>query len=58
MTAGLIAILVIATPLILLPVVFVWYLNIAGVVGLIRERQKERTPAKGGVKRAAAHGRA
>jgi hypothetical protein len=57
MTAGLIAILVIAAPLVLLPVAFVWYLNIGGVVGLIRERRKEKTPAKEGVK-TAAHGHA
>ena len=46
MTTGLIAALVIATPLILLPAAFVWYLNIGGVIALIRERRKERTTEK------------
>ena len=46
--------MVLAAPLILLPVVFVWYLNIAGVVSAYREREtetvKEAKPGKARVK--------
>ncbi len=46
MTVGLIAALVVAVPLILAPVALVWYLNIGGLVGLIRERRKRPAGAK------------
>ena len=39
----IILVMVLAAPLILLPVIFVWYLNIAGVVGIYRRsREKKR----------------
>ena len=34
--------MVIAAPLILLPVAFVWYLNIAGIVNAYRGRETEK----------------
>ena len=46
MTVGLIAALVIAAPLILAPVALVWYLNVGGLVGLIRERREKPAGAK------------
>ena len=55
MTAGIIAALIIATPLILLPVAFVWYLNIGGLVALIREHRKEPVKVKEGAKAPAGH---
>ena len=50
MTAAAIVALIIATPLILLPVAFIWYLNIAGFVGLIREHHEETAKVKKGSK--------
>ena len=38
--------LVLAIPLLLNPVVFVWYLNIGGIVAAIRQGQKERRAAR------------
>jgi hypothetical protein len=55
MTVGLIVALVVAIPLILLPVAFVWYLNIGGLVGLLRERRKETATENEGSKAAARH---
>ena len=46
MTAGLIITMIIAVPLILFPVAFVWYLNIGGLIGLIREHRKEPATEK------------
>lgn len=34
--------LVIAIPIILIPVVFVWYLNIGGIYALIKEARERR----------------
>ena len=53
MTAGVIAVLVIGTPFILLPVAYVWYLNIGGIVSLVRNRHKETAPEKKHAKAAA-----
>ena len=39
-----ILVLVLAAPIILLPVAFVWYLNIAGIVGAYKE-SREKEPA-------------
>ena len=55
MTVGLIIALIVAVPLILLPVAFVWYLNIGGLVALIRERRKEPTTEKAGAKAVVRH---
>ena len=41
----IILILVLAAPLILVPVVFVWYLNIAGIVSAYKRRETERGKA-------------
>jgi hypothetical protein len=58
MTAGLIVALVIAVPLILLPVAFVWYLNIGGLVAWVREGRKEQATEKEGAEAAVAKHRA
>ena len=55
MTVGLVVALIIAVPLILLPVAFVWYLNIGGLVGLIREHREEPATEKKGAKATARH---
>jgi hypothetical protein len=34
--------LIVAVPIILLPVAFVWYLNIGGVLAAMRERRRKR----------------
>ena len=36
-----------ATPIILLPVAFVWYLNLAGIYAAVKETRKARKEAKG-----------
>ncbi len=36
--------LIIAIPIILLPVAFVWYLNIGGVVALMKDKVKRTVP--------------
>ena len=38
--------IVVAIPFILIPVVFVWYLNIGGIIAAIRQGQKERRTAR------------
>lgn len=35
--------LVIAVPVILFPVAFVWYLNVGGIVSAVKETRKRRT---------------
>ena len=42
----LILILVIAVPLILFPVAYVWYLNIGGLYSWVKESRKEEEPEK------------
>jgi hypothetical protein len=36
----------VATPIILLPVAFVWYLNLAGLYAAVKEARKTRKGAK------------
>jgi hypothetical protein len=43
----IILIMVLAAPLILLPVVFVWYLNIAGIVGIYRRSRERKRAVEG-----------
>ena len=54
MEAPIIIAIVVAAPLILLPVAFVWYLNIAGIMGAYKEREpktvREGKTAKAKVK--------
>ena len=38
--------LVVVAPLILFPVVFIWYLTIGGLVAALRERQRAKAAAK------------
>jgi len=45
--------LVIAIPIILLPVVLVWYLNIGGILSAVREARARQATQKKGVKVAA-----
>ena len=45
--------LVIAIPIILIPVVFVWYLNIGGILSAVRAARARRATQKKGVKVAA-----
>ena len=40
MEAGVIAGLVVGIPIMFLPAAYVWYLTIAGIVGLVREQRK------------------
>lgn len=42
--------LVIAVPIILMPVVFVWYMNMGGVLSAVREVRARRATQKKGVK--------
>lgn len=43
MTVGFIVALVVAIPIILFPAVFVWYMNIGGIVHAVKEaRARER----------------
>ena len=42
----LIIALVVVIPAILIPVAFVWYLNVSGIYTVIRETQKRRTARK------------
>jgi len=46
----IIVVLVVAIPVILLPVLFVWYLNIGGVLSAIREMKARRVSLKKRVK--------
>jgi hypothetical protein len=50
MEGTLIAILVVAIPVVLFPAAFVWYINIGGIVHMVREaraaRAKKAVPAK------------
>lgn len=39
--------IVVAAPLILIPVAFIWYLTIGGAYKAIKEGQKEKATAKG-----------
>ena len=39
---GFIVALVLAVPIILFPVAFVWYLNIGGIYGAVKEARKRR----------------
>lgn len=38
--------LVVFVPVVLLPVAFVWYLNIGGIIALLRERAKQPAQQK------------
>jgi hypothetical protein len=40
----IVLILVIAIPLMLFPVAYVWYLNIGGIYSWLKERRKEKEP--------------
>jgi len=51
MSWQIIAALVVAVPVILFPVAFVWYLNIGGISAAIRERRAEREQSKADVRR-------
>lgn len=42
MEGTLIAILVVAIPVILFPAAFVWYINIGGIIHLVREARAAR----------------
>jgi len=42
----IILVLVVIAPLVLFPVVFIWYVNIAGFYTMLRERRKEKAAAK------------
>ena len=42
----IILVIVLSVPIILLPVAFVWYLNIAGVASAYKGREKEATAEK------------
>jgi len=41
----IIVVLIVATPIILFPVAFIWYINIGGIVHYIRERAEAREAA-------------
>ena len=45
--------LVVAIPIILVPVVFVWYLNIGGIRAAVREARAARVARKNGAREAA-----
>ena len=45
-----ILVLVIAIPIILIPVAFVWYLNIGGVYAAIKEAREGRVAREKGIK--------
>ena len=40
--------LVVGIPIIFFPAAYVWYLNIGGVLGLIREKRRAAQAARGG----------
>ena len=42
--------LVLAIPIILIPVVFVWYLNVGGIFAAVKEARKRRAVHKKGKK--------
>ena len=42
----LIVVLVVAVPIILFPVAYLWYLNIGGIYAAIRQAQEKRAAAK------------
>ncbi len=42
--------LVVAVPIILFPVLFVWYLNMGGILSTVREAKARRATQKKGVK--------
>ena len=41
----IIVILVVAVPLILIPVVFTWFLNISGILTVLRDQAKKKVQA-------------
>jgi len=43
---GVIVALVVAAPLILLPVAFIWYLNLGGIYAARKEARKRKAAAK------------
>ncbi len=48
MTVGTIIALIVAIPLMLIPVVFVWYINIGGIMLALKEaREKKAVEEKG-----------
>jgi len=49
MEGYVIAILVVAAPLMLLPVALVWYINVAGTVAYFKDRAKAREARKAAV---------
>jgi hypothetical protein len=38
--------LIIVVPIILFPALFVWYLNVAGVLAVVRDKMRRRAEAK------------
>jgi hypothetical protein len=46
MTWQVIIALVVAVPVVLLPVAFVWYLNTGGIIAVLRERAKRPVATK------------
>lgn len=46
MTWQVIIALVVAVPVVLLPVAFVWYLNTGGIIAVLRERAKQPVAKK------------
>ena len=53
---GFVLALVIAIPLILLPAVFVWYINAGGIYTVFKDIRERRYTRKKGVKEMAKHG--
>ena len=43
----LIAVIVLAVPVLLFPVAYIWYINIGGIVQAVRERQRVKATEKG-----------
>ena len=38
--------LIVIVPIILFPALFIWYLNVAGVLAVVRDRMRRRVEAK------------
>ena len=50
--------LVLIIPVILIPVAFIWYLNIGGIHAVLKEAKEKRTASEKGIKTEAAESRA